>query len=135
MLSVYSWSRCSSILAGAAIDGYIKPCWSIRVDITSAIGTLIASEYFPRGGHPGNQPGLVQVPLSTLGHKDSRFKRLFDVGILRDLAELLKYLGAALCALPQVAEHHDEEFFGIFYSHVSYSFVVWFSELPAPPDL
>jgi hypothetical protein len=77
---------------------------------------------------------LIELLEDPLGHEYSCFKRLLYVRILHDLAELLKYLGGALCALSNVAEHHDEQLFGIFYCHVD-SFVIFFFELPAPPEL
>jgi hypothetical protein len=51
---------------------------------------------------------LIELLEDPLRHEHSRLKGLLYVGILRDLAELLKYLGSALCALPHVAKQDDE---------------------------
>jgi hypothetical protein len=62
---------------------------------------------------------LIELLEDSLRHEHSRLKGLLYVGIMRDLAELLKYLGGALCALPHVAKQENEQFFGIFYCHVN----------------
>jgi hypothetical protein len=51
---------------------------------------------------------LIELFEDPLRHEHSRVKGLLYVGILRDLAEFLKYLGGALCALPHVAKQEDE---------------------------
>jgi hypothetical protein len=51
---------------------------------------------------------LIELFEDPLRYEHSRVKGLLYVGILRDLAEFLKYLGRALCALPHVAKQEDE---------------------------
>ena len=64
----------------------------------------------------------VQRTEDLLLEKGTRLQSFLDVWVLRDFAQFLIDLCRFLSALPDVAQHFDEKFFGIIYGHWNFPF-------------